>query len=82
MTSIPSAPFLSDPHKQHFIDGQWCAGDSGARVDTFNPASGQRLIQRAVGYHTTMLRGQVTFQHGESTGALPGRLVRGAQRPR
>ncbi len=46
------------------------------------PASGQRLIQRAVGYHTTMLRGQVTFQHGESTGALPGRLVRGAQRPR
>lgn len=46
------------------------------------PAAGQRLIQRAVGYHTTMLRGQVTFQNGESSGALPGRLVRGAQRPR
>jgi len=45
------------------------------------PASGQRLIQRASGYHTTMLRGQVTFRDGESTGALPGRLVRGAQRP-
>jgi len=46
------------------------------------PAAGQRLIQRASGYHTTMLRGQVTFRDGESTGALPGRLVRGAQRPR
>ena len=46
------------------------------------PAAGQRLIQRASGYHTTMLRGQVTFQEGESSGALPGKLVRGAQRPR
>ena len=45
------------------------------------PASGQRLIQRASGYHTTMLRGQVTFREGESTGSLPGRLVRGTQRP-
>ena len=40
------------------------------------PASGQRLIQRAIGYHATVLRGQVTFEAGESTGALPGRLVR------
>ncbi len=44
------------------------------------PASGQRLIQRARGYHTTMLRGQVTFEDGRESGALPGRLVRGQQR--
>ncbi len=43
------------------------------------PASGQRLIQRAIGYHATLLRGQVTFEEGETTGALPGKLVRGAQ---
>lgn len=43
------------------------------------PAAGQRLIQRATGYHATILRGQVTFEHGETTGALPGRLVRGTQ---
>ena len=43
------------------------------------PANGQRLIQRAQGYHTTMLRGAITFQHGEATGELPGRLVRGQQ---
>ena len=43
------------------------------------PASGQRLIQRADGYVATMLRGAITFEHGESTGALPGRLVRGRQ---
>ena len=43
------------------------------------PAAGQRLIQRATGYHATLLRGQVTFEEGETTGALPGKLVRGAQ---
>ena len=45
------------------------------------PAAGQRLIQRATGYHATLLRGQVTFEEGETTGALPGKLVRGAQGP-
>lgn len=43
------------------------------------PASGQRLIQRASGYHATLLKGAVTFEHGEATGELPGRLVRGRQ---
>ena len=41
------------------------------------PANGQRLIQRATGYRMTMLRGEVTFENGEATGALPGGLVRG-----
>jgi len=41
------------------------------------PASGQRLIQRASGYHTTLVAGTVTFEDGIATGALPGRLVRG-----
>lgn len=41
------------------------------------PASGQRLIQRATGYHTTLVAGTVTFEEGTATGALPGRLVRG-----
>lgn len=41
------------------------------------PAAGQRLIQRAAGYRATILAGEVTFEHGESTGALPGRLIRG-----
>jgi len=43
------------------------------------PAGGRRLIQRADGYRATVQRGVVTFEDGESTGALPGRLVRGAQ---
>ncbi len=46
------------------------------------PASGQRLIQHARGYHTTVLRGQVTFEDGQATGNLPGRLIRGPQRSR
>ena len=43
------------------------------------PAGGRRLVQRATGYVATILAGQVTYRDGEPTGALPGRLLRGAQ---
>ena len=43
------------------------------------PAGGKRLIQRVEGYRMTVQTGEVTFESGESTGSLPGRLVRGAQ---
>ncbi|WP_176593870.1 amidohydrolase family protein [Sphingobium sp. EM0848] len=43
------------------------------------PAGGRRLMQRADGYRLTMLAGQIVSRKGEPTGALPGRLVRGAQ---
>ena len=43
------------------------------------PAGGRRLLQRAHGYAATIVRGEVVYEHGEPTGALPGRLVRGAQ---
>ena len=43
------------------------------------PAGGKRLLQRVDGYRTTIVSGQVTYRDGEPTGALPGRLVRGAQ---
>jgi N-acyl-D-aspartate/D-glutamate deacylase len=43
------------------------------------PAGGRRLLQEADGYDYTICSGQVTFEQGKATGALPGRLVRGAQ---
>jgi N-acyl-D-amino-acid deacylase len=43
------------------------------------PAGGRRLKQRADGYRATIVSGAVTYRDGESAGALPGRLVRGAQ---
>jgi N-acyl-D-aspartate/D-glutamate deacylase len=43
------------------------------------PAGGRRLLQKASGYVATIKAGTVTFEHGEPTGALPGRLVRGAR---
>lgn len=43
------------------------------------PAGGRRLLQRAEGYDATLVCGVVTYRKGEPTGALPGRLVRGAQ---
>jgi N-acyl-D-aspartate/D-glutamate deacylase len=44
------------------------------------PSGGRRLIQKASGYRATIVAGQVTYRDGEATGALPGRLVRGARR--
>ncbi|MFT7686088.1 MAG: N-acyl-D-amino-acid deacylase [Candidatus Azotimanducaceae bacterium] len=41
------------------------------------PAGGRRLVQRVEGYDMTIKSGKVTFEAGEHTGALPGKLVRG-----
>jgi N-acyl-D-aspartate/D-glutamate deacylase len=41
------------------------------------PAGGTRLVQKARGYHRTVKSGEVTFEHGEWTGATPGGLIRG-----
>jgi N-acyl-D-amino-acid deacylase len=46
------------------------------------PAGGRRMRQRAHGYVATIVSGVVTYRNGESTGALPGKLVRGAQAAR
>jgi N-acyl-D-aspartate/D-glutamate deacylase len=43
------------------------------------PAGGRRLVQAADGYVATVVAGAVTYENGEATGALPGRLVRGPQ---
>jgi N-acyl-D-aspartate/D-glutamate deacylase len=40
------------------------------------PGGGRRLVQRASGYVATIVSGVVTRRHGESTGALSGRLQR------
>jgi len=41
------------------------------------PAGGRRLVQRVDGYRATIVAGEVTFEQGEATGAMPGKLVRG-----
>jgi len=43
------------------------------------PAGGKRIIQQASGYVLTACAGEVTYEDGEHTGALPGRLVRGGR---
>ena len=43
------------------------------------PAGGKRLIQRTDGFDATIVSGAVVYRHGEATGALPGRLMRGAR---
>ena len=43
------------------------------------PAGGRRMLQRATGYRHTFVAGSEIMADGESTGATPGRLVRGEQ---
>ncbi|MSO91154.1 MAG: D-aminoacylase [Acetobacteraceae bacterium] len=43
------------------------------------PAAGKRLLQKGLGYTATIVAGQITYRNGETTGNLPGRLVRGPQ---
>jgi len=43
------------------------------------PANGKRLIQQIDGYVYTVKSGEVTYEGGQPTGALPGKLVRGPQ---
>jgi N-acyl-D-aspartate/D-glutamate deacylase len=43
------------------------------------PADGKRLVQKAIGYETTIISGKVAFRNGESTGQLNGKLIRGSQ---
>jgi len=43
------------------------------------PAGGKRLTQKSQGYVATIVSGKVTYRNGESTGVLPGRLIRGVQ---
>jgi N-acyl-D-aspartate/D-glutamate deacylase len=43
------------------------------------PAGGKRLVQRTDGFDATIVSGVVVYRQGEATGALPGRLIRGAR---
>ena len=46
------------------------------RIQYDLPAGGKRLMQTADGYVATVVSGKTTFENGQSTGELPGRLVR------
>lgn len=43
------------------------------------PTGARRLMQDAEGYVATIKSGEVIYQEGQPTGALPGKLVRGRQ---
>ena len=43
------------------------------------PAGGKRFLQTADGIVATIKAGEVIYENGEATGALPGKLIRGQQ---
>jgi N-acyl-D-amino-acid deacylase len=42
------------------------------------PANGRRFVQHVDGYKYTFVSGEMTFEDGEPTGAMPGKVVRGS----
>ena len=42
------------------------------------PANGRRFVQHVDGYKYTLVSGEVTYQDGKPTGAMPGKVVRSA----
>ena len=49
------------------------------RVINDLPAGGRRLMQDAEGFRATIVSGTPILRDGKATGAVPGRLVRGAK---
>jgi N-acyl-D-aspartate/D-glutamate deacylase len=47
------------------------------KVETDLPGGARRLVQKAEGIAAVVVNGQVTLEHGEPTGNLPGQLLRG-----
>ncbi len=47
--STPPLNFISNPHKELFIDGRSCPAVAGERIETFNPATGRVLATLARG---------------------------------
>jgi N-acyl-D-amino-acid deacylase len=43
------------------------------------PAESRRFVQRVDGYRYTVCAGEVIYEDGKPTGALPGKLIRGPQ---
>lgn len=43
------------------------------------PAGGRRVFQGADGYVATLVNGEIIFEQGQPTGAMPGKLVRGTR---
>ena len=43
------------------------------------PAGGKRFLQNADGIALTIKAGEVIYENGAATGALPGKLIRGQQ---
>ena len=43
------------------------------------PAGGKRFMQNADGIEATICAGEIIYEQGVPTGALPGKLIRGQQ---
>jgi N-acyl-D-aspartate/D-glutamate deacylase len=60
------------------LESEFVVGDRGlGDLPTANDCRSRRLIQKAEGYRATIVNETVTFETGEATGAMPGKLVRG-----
>jgi N-acyl-D-aspartate/D-glutamate deacylase len=47
------------------------------KIETDLPGGARRLVQKAYGIRATIVNGVVTLEHGESTGAFAGEVIKG-----
>ena len=76
MVATLTLDFHGNGNERHVIDYD-ALGVLPPEVVYDLPAGGRRLIQRTKGYCATVVSGVPVYRDGESTGAYPGRLVRG-----
>ena len=62
-----ASTFVYDSRSRSWTEADPVPGDAG------------RLVQKAEGYVATIKSGEVTMSEGESTGTMPGSLLRGAR---
>jgi homoserine dehydrogenase len=65
--------------KLNFVVKTVLCRDTAKRRPFDLPAGGRRLTQASVGYLATFVSGNAIMEHGEPTGVLPGKLLRGPQ---
>jgi len=58
------------------LDKLDCGGGWVGDIAYDLPGGEWRRIQKAIGYRAIMVNGVVTFENGECTGAVPGKLLR------
>jgi hypothetical protein len=83
LSSLHNAIFLlyNTPARSQKMNCIFAGGRSAQTMITDLPAGMARLMQIAQGYVASMVSGEIVQENSKETGAPPGKVVRGTERP-